>query len=113
SATGTETTSSLTSPGLGGALPAAASLLVSVLPILTSWLSKGEHVGPCAGIEERDLEGPVAGRAALSNQLVHPGIGDDPVYPLVDVDSPRPVHGLAIDHHQEADGLVRFRPQHE
>ena len=48
-------------------------------------LAEGEGVGLDAGVEEGDLEGALADRARLADELVEPRLGEDAVALVVDV----------------------------
>jgi hypothetical protein len=52
-------------------------------------LPERERVGLGAWLEERDLQGPLADRIVLADELVHAGVLEQAVSGLVDVDAVR------------------------
>ena len=55
--------------------------------VWSPWLSEREHERFDAGVEELDLEPPVADRLGLADQLVHPLVVGGAVALVVDVDA--------------------------
>jgi len=49
------------------------------------WLAERERVGLGAGLEERDLQCPLADRVVLAQELVQPALPEQPFPVLVDV----------------------------
>src|SRR4051794_3686533 len=72
--------------------------------------AEGEHVGPHARVDERALEGALAGAVGLlTDQLVHPRFGDRPFAGLVDVDAVVATRRPAVEAYDEADRRARGR----
>src|SRR5215207_1069527 len=53
--------------------------------VVVTALAEGERVGLDAGVQEGDLEGPLADGAGLADQLVQPGAGDRAAALVVDI----------------------------
>src|SRR5262245_53660236 len=75
--------------------------------------SEREHVGLDAGVEELDLEQPVADRRRLADQLVHPRVAGGAVAGLVDVDAVRGPGWFAVEADPEPHGRVPLRRAHD
>ena len=84
-----------------GTLQVASMTLV----IRSSVSAEGEHEDLHARIEKLDLELAVGDGSRLSNQLIHPGLGDGPVALLVHIDAVRGTGRLSVDEHPEAHRL--------
>src|SRR5262245_15437824 len=74
--------------------------------------SEREHVGLDAGVEELDLEQPVADRRRLADQLVHPRVVGGAVAGLVDVDAMGVPGRLAVEADREAHRRASRRRAH-
>jgi hypothetical protein len=66
--------------------------------------AEGEGVGLDARVEEGDLEGALADRARLADELVEPRFGDRAVALVVDVDAVRGARRLPVEPHAEPHG---------
>src|SRR2546421_9140172 len=75
--------------------------------------AEGECVGLGAGLEERDLQGPLAHRAGLAHKLVHAARVQLTLTVLVHVQAFGAPRTFAIDEHAERDRVVRTRIQNE
>src|SRR5262245_52535329 len=74
-----------------------------------SGLAEGEHVGAHAGVEERELERPLADRPALADELVHPRLVDRALARLVDVEPVIVAGRTAVEERPEAGSAVARR----
>jgi hypothetical protein len=70
--------------------------------VLAPWSSEREHVGLDPGVEELDLEQPVADRRRLADQLVRALIVGGAVAGLVDVDAMGVPGWFAVEVDREA-----------
>src|ERR1700730_2126410 len=76
--------------------------------------SAREHVRLDPGVEELDLEQPIADLRGLADQLIHPLVVGNAVAVLVDIDALRAPRWLAVDADAESHRRLRgWRPQHE
>ena len=66
-----------------------------------SGLAEGEGVGLDAWVEEGDLEGALADRAGLADELVQPRVGDGAVALVVGVGAVRGSRRLPVEEHAE------------
>src|SRR4030095_15276100 len=76
--------------------PGACWTAMTLPPLLTApcGLAEGEGVGLDAGIQEGDLEGVLADRAGLAEELVQPRVGDRAVALVVQISSVGGSRGL-------------------
>src|SRR5215208_3831480 len=70
-------------------------------------LPECERVGMGAGLEEGDLQGPLADGVVLAHELVHAAVAKDAVAVRVDVHARRRARRLAVEQEVERDRLLR------
>src|SRR6267378_299361 len=76
--------------------------------------SEREHVRLDPGVEELDLEQPIADLPGLANQLIHPLVVGSAVAVLVDIDAVHAPRWLAVEADAESHRRPRGRrPHHE
>src|SRR4051812_7536668 len=78
-----------------------------------SSLSERERVGLGAGLEECDLQRPLADRGVLAHQLVQAALPEQAVPVLVYIHAVRRARSLAVEAHAEGNRLSCFRRQDE
>lgn len=73
--------------------------------------AEGEDVSAHARVEEGDLEVALDDCGSLTDELVHPGLGDGPLARHVDVEAVGIARRLPVDAHGEADRSAGGRAQ--
>src|SRR5512133_2436449 len=76
-------------------------------------LPEREDICGRAGLEESDLQRPLADRVVLAHELVQAAVPEQAVAVLVDIHAVRGAGSLAVEEHPKRNPLARFGSEHE